>query len=49
IFEVSVERIEACDYKVSLPMVGHVTSLNASVAAGILLYQVYNARNPRGK
>ena len=41
--------LEACDYKVSLPMVGHVTSLNASVAAGILLYQVYNARNPRGK
>lgn len=41
--------LEACDYKVALPMVGHVTSLNASVAAGILLYQVYNARNPRGK
>ena len=40
--------LEACDYKVALPMVGHVTSLNASVAAGILLYQVYNARNPRG-
>lgn len=39
--------LEACDYRVALPMVGHVTSLNASVATAVLLYQVYNKRNPR--
>lgn len=35
---------EECDYIVSLPMNGHITSLNASVAAGILIYNVVNAR-----
>ncbi len=39
--------LDACDYKVSLPMVGHVNSLNASVATAVLLYQVYNKRHPR--
>lgn len=34
------------DYSVRLPMTGTVTSLNASVAAGIMLYQIYNSRNP---
>ena len=37
---------EKCDYKVSIPMVGHVNSLNASVACAVLLYQIYNCRNP---
>lgn len=35
-----------CDYSVRLPMQGTVTSLNASVATGVMLYQVFNARNP---
>lgn len=35
---------EECDYIVKLPMVGHVTSLNASVAAGILIYNIVNSR-----
>jgi 23S rRNA (guanosine2251-2'-O)-methyltransferase len=35
-----------CDINVVLPMVGHVTSLNASVATAVLLYQVYNSRHP---
>lgn len=35
---------EECDYIVKLPMLGHVTSLNASVAAGILIYNVINSR-----
>ena len=34
-----------CDFKVSMPMSGNVTSLNASVAGGILLYEVYRQRN----
>lgn len=37
---------EACDFKVYLPMRGHVTSLNASVAAALLMYEIYNKRNP---
>lgn len=35
-----------CDMNVVLPMKGHVTSLNASVATALILYQVYNSRNP---
>lgn len=35
---------EKCDYMVKLPMQGHVNSLNASVAAGIILYEVYRNR-----
>ncbi len=37
---------KACDINVVLPMTGHVNSLNASVAASVLLYQVYNSRHP---
>jgi RNA methyltransferase, TrmH family len=35
----SPEQIDACDVTVSLPMQGRVSSLNLSVAAGVLLYQ----------
>lgn len=35
-----------CDMNVVLPMEGHVTSLNASVAAALILYQAYNSRHP---
>ncbi|MDO4940468.1 MAG: 23S rRNA (guanosine(2251)-2'-O)-methyltransferase RlmB [Erysipelotrichaceae bacterium] len=38
---------EECDFIVKLPMNGHVTSLNASVAAGILIYNVLAKRNPQ--
>ncbi len=49
-----VSRIvrENCDGVVSLPMLGKMTSLNASVAAGVLLYEIARqrqgiaARNP---
>ncbi len=33
-----------CDYLVKIPMVGSVNSLNASVATGVLCYQIYNSR-----
>lgn len=36
--------LEACDKRVSLPMRGQIGSLNASVAAGILLYAAMRAR-----
>ena len=35
---------EKCDYTVSLPMTGKIESLNASVAAGIIMYQVLDSR-----
>ena len=35
---------EECDFIVKLPMYGKVTSLNASVAAGILIYNIINSR-----
>lgn len=35
-----------CDYLISLPMEKTINSLNASVACGVLLYQIYAARNP---
>lgn len=45
-FGISPLVTKNCDYCVRLPMEGSVTSLNASVACGILLYQIYNGRNP---
>ncbi|MBQ2930681.1 MAG: 23S rRNA (guanosine(2251)-2'-O)-methyltransferase RlmB [Clostridia bacterium] len=36
--------VERCDQKVSLPMAGHIDSLNASVAAGIMMYRVLSSR-----
>jgi len=41
--------LEQCDYKIHLPMLGHVNSLNASVATAILLYQIYSNKNPLSK
>jgi 23S rRNA (guanosine2251-2'-O)-methyltransferase len=35
---------ERCDFVVSLPMQGHISSLNASVAAGIILYEIARQR-----
>ncbi|MBQ6465544.1 MAG: 23S rRNA (guanosine(2251)-2'-O)-methyltransferase RlmB [Oscillospiraceae bacterium] len=36
---------ENCDFILSLPMKGRVSSLNASVAAGIVMYEVMRQRN----
>ncbi len=36
--------LDQCDHRVSLPMSGAIDSLNASVAAGVLMYAVYAAR-----
>ncbi|MFD1038193.1 23S rRNA (guanosine(2251)-2'-O)-methyltransferase RlmB [Virgibacillus byunsanensis] len=40
---------QKCDWTISLPMNGHVSSLNASVACGLLLYEVYRKRYPLGE
>ncbi|MFK3939280.1 23S rRNA (guanosine(2251)-2'-O)-methyltransferase RlmB [Alkalihalobacillus sp. NPDC078783] len=39
---------EKCDFLIFIPMVGSVTSLNASVAASLLMYEVYRKRTPLG-
>jgi 23S rRNA (guanosine2251-2'-O)-methyltransferase len=36
---------ERCDYLVSLPLLGRISSLNVSVAAGILLYEALRQRS----
>ncbi len=38
--------LEQCDFKVKLPMLGKINSLNASVATAVLLYQIYASRFP---
>ena len=35
---------DKCDFIVSLPMKGKINSLNASVAAGILMYEIAKHR-----
>jgi 23S rRNA (guanosine2251-2'-O)-methyltransferase len=40
---------EKCDFLIKMPMVGHVTSLNASVAGSLLMYEVYRKRYPLGE
>lgn len=36
--------LEGCDQRVSLPMMGEIDSLNASVAAGVMMYRVLSSR-----
>lgn len=39
---------EKCDWTIKLGMTGKVSSLNASVAASLLMYEVFRKRNPLG-
>ena len=36
---------ENCDFTASIPMYGKISSLNASVAAALLMYEVVRQRN----
>ena len=36
---------ENCDFLVKIPMRGKITSLNASVSAGIVIYEALKQRN----
>ena len=36
---------EKCDFLVKIPMLGRIESLNASVAAGILMYEISKQRD----
>ena len=38
---------ENCDFLIKIPMKGKINSLNASVSAGIVMYEVYNQRRRR--
>lgn len=40
---------DKCDWTIHLPMKGSIPSLNASVAAGILMYEIYRNRHPLGE
>jgi 23S rRNA (guanosine2251-2'-O)-methyltransferase len=40
---------EKCDFILSLPMLGQINSLNASVAAGVILYEVVRQRQEAHK
>lgn len=40
----SEQLIEVSDFMVRIPMVGRVDSINATVAAGVLLYEMFNQR-----
>ncbi len=42
---VSALTLSLCDQSVAIPMSGAIDSLNASVAAGILMYAVYHGRS----
>lgn len=44
-FGVSKLLLKNSDFIVKIPMVGHVNSLNASVACAVFLAQIYNKRN----
>ena len=39
---------DKCDFYIKIPMVGHVNSLNASVAASLMMYEVYRKRHQIG-
>ena len=44
---VGISRLvkEKCDFLVKIPMKGKITSLNASVSAGIIIYEAVKQRN----
>ena len=44
-FGISKLVSEKCDFIISIPMTGKINSLNASVAAGIVIYEVVRQKN----
>ncbi|MBQ2614347.1 MAG: 23S rRNA (guanosine(2251)-2'-O)-methyltransferase RlmB [Clostridia bacterium] len=40
---------ESCDFLVKIPMIGEIESLNASVAAGVLLYEAVRQKLEKGE
>lgn len=46
---ISKKTLEKCDFIVNIPMIGSITSLNASVSAALLMYEVFRGQHPVGK
>ena len=42
---ISAENLRECDFFAAIPMYGKINSLNVSVAAGIMIYEVIRQRN----
>ena len=40
---------EKCDVLVKIPLLGHIESLNVSVAAGVILYEAVRQRREKAK
>ena len=40
---------EACDFTVSIPMAGEISSLNAAVAGAVVLYEIVRQREERNR
>ena len=38
---------KCCDFMVTIPMTGHVNSLNAAVAAGVVVFEAVKRRKQR--
>ena len=41
---VSADVLKICDHRAALPLMGTISSLNVSVAAGIMMYEVVRQR-----
>ena len=41
---ISPDVLRVCDAFASIPMLGHIDSLNVSVAAGVMMYEVVRQR-----
>ena len=44
-FGISSLTVKKCDFIINIPMSGKISSLNAGVASGIILYEAYRQRN----
>jgi len=45
---ISREALELADYKIRIPMIGMIHSLNLSVSVGIILYEAFKQRKAKG-
>ncbi len=45
---ISKEALEQADFRIKIPMVGMVRSLNLSVSVGIILYEAFKQRSAKG-
>jgi len=46
---ISTELLKLCHEKVQIPIFGKISSLNVSVAAGVLIYEVIRQRKPKNQ